>query len=69
MNEPLSGEWVTQAEAARYLRVSTWTIRKWAHEGKLVRSVLGHRTVLISSASVEKLVERSSERVSRPLSH
>lgn len=55
----LTTDWVTQEEAASYLGVHVVTIRKWAKEGRLVKSVLGYRTVRISAASIEKMMDRS----------
>jgi excisionase family DNA binding protein len=58
MNE-LTSDWVTQKEAAAYLKVSIQTIRKWSAEGRLVKSRLSYRNARISSASIERMMERS----------
>ena len=57
--QQLTAEWVTPQEAADYLGVTKQTIRSWCREGRLVWSKLGYRTLRISTASIEKMMERS----------
>lgn len=53
----LSGEWIAAVEASEYLGVSVDTVRRWVTAGKLDGRKVGYRTVRISSASVERLLE------------
>ncbi len=55
----LTSDWVSQDEAAAYLGVTKQTIRNWVKQGRLTKSVLGYRTVRISAASIERMMERS----------
>jgi excisionase family DNA binding protein len=55
------GDWVSPAEAAEYLGVTVKTVLRWCRMRKLVSSKLGHRTIRISAASVEKLMERTKQ--------
>lgn len=57
--QQLDTDWVTPQEAADYLGVTKQTIRVWCRAGRLVWSKMGYRTVRISSASIEKMLERS----------
>lgn len=57
----MNSDWVTQEQAAEYLGVSVATVHRWVAAGKLKASKLGHRTVRISIASIEKMLEKSAQ--------
>jgi excisionase family DNA binding protein len=52
-------DWVSPEEAASYLSVSKPTIRKMIKDRRLDGRRLGYRTVRISVASIDRLMERS----------
>ena len=55
-----SQEWWTVKEAAEHLRVSTQTVRQYIRQGRIASSQVTPRgRVLVSAASVEKLLERN----------
>jgi excisionase family DNA binding protein len=47
--------WLLIAEAARALRVSEWTVRRWVRDGRLRTIRPGHRR-LVAREDVERLV-------------
>ncbi len=44
-------------EAARLLKVSTWTIYRWIEEGRLEATKIGRGSLRIFRVSVESLIE------------
>lgn len=58
MTEFNRSDYMTTGEAARYLAVSTESVRRWADDGRLtgVRTASGHRLVL--RESVEAMLPR-----------
>ena len=49
-----SAIWLSVLEAACALHVSEWTVRRWAHNGRLRSARPGHR-LLIAREDVERL--------------
>lgn len=60
-SQQLTADWVTPQEAADYLGVSKQTVRAWCKGGRLVSSKLGYRTLRISAASIEKMLEAAKQ--------
>lgn len=59
--QSLDQDWMTVAETAKYCRCSTWTIRQRIIDGKLkVSQMVPNGRVLISAASIEKMLEKSA---------
>lgn len=44
-------------EAADFLAVSRWTIYRWVEEGRLEGTKIGHGSLRVFRASVDKLVQ------------
>jgi excisionase family DNA binding protein len=57
MSGELQGDWMTPDEAARYLSVSKQTVRALVKRGQLTASKIGYRTLRISTASLERMME------------
>ena len=51
-----TAEWLTVAEACRYLRVTRATIYRWARQGKLRLYRLGARGTRLRAVEVEHLI-------------
>jgi excisionase family DNA binding protein len=57
--QTIASPWITLAEAAEYLRVTTRAIRRWIAEGKLnAYKLAGGHTVRLRRDEVEALLER-----------
>jgi excisionase family DNA binding protein len=46
-------------EAARFLKVSKWTIYRWTEEGRLEATKIGHGSLRVFRASVNLLIENN----------
>ena len=53
---------LTLEEAAEYLSISPWSIRKLIREGKLPGLNIGVRRVLIDKADIDFLIDRNKTR-------
>lgn len=54
----IESAYLRPAEAARYLSVSTRTLREWTAKGVLASHRLSHRCVLFSVKDLEKAIGR-----------
>lgn len=55
--------YMTQDEVAGYLRVSTRTVKRWVHDGKLPATRLSQTCVRIRRRDVETFVEANAVRI------
>ena len=53
--------WLSLKEAAEYLGVTKATVRKYIAAGHLHAAKLGHRTVRVSAASIERMMDAASQ--------
>lgn len=60
--QKLDRDWLTPKQAANYLGVNVWTVRRYINEGFLPASKLGSGKMAhwrISASSIEKMLEGS----------
>ena len=53
--------WLSPKEAAEVLGVTKQTVLAWSRDGKLEASKIGYRTIRISAASIERLMEQNKQ--------
>ena len=53
--------WLSPTEAAAVLGVCKQTVIQWGKDGKLEASKIGYRTIRISAASIERLMEQNKQ--------
>jgi excisionase family DNA binding protein len=51
---------LTQAEAAQFLRVTTRTIRRWAHQGRIQQVRVGNKAVRYPTESIVAFLATST---------
>lgn len=50
---------LTTAEAADYLRVSAYTVRRWCREGRLPSHRIGGQKLAFKKKDLDRFIERS----------
>lgn len=64
--QTLEKDWLTVKEAAAYLSVSPFTIRRWLKEGKLPHKKLGtskNSSIRVSSLGIEKYLQSTGTKL------
>jgi excisionase family DNA binding protein len=51
---------LSEPEAASFLGLSTWTVRRWRLEGKLSAVKMGHRSIRYRQSDLELFLKKST---------
>jgi len=63
VSDDLKNKLLTEPEAAVYLGLSNWTVRKWRIEGKLPAIKIGWRSIRYRLTDLEQFLKRNTTRV------